>query len=455
MKLHHLIFATTAIFTILFYNEYLGLNLAIFGILLSILVLNRTKEKNRDKTFLFLFVTSILSSVAFGWYGDSVSFLAVISSLMLLRFKSKNNNFKMLFAVPSYFINLFGFIYNVFQFQKWYPKSKSTNFSKKLFAFVLIPMIFVAVFFGIYSAGSNHFSEIFSNYEWNLNFFNLIGISFLGFFLSFVFWNLLIPRSWYKNNQTLRNEFAEDQKILQPTYNFLEIDYERTSGVISLICLNVLLLIFISIYTYEQFFEVSKTGSQLSAETHNGVNAVILSIIMAILVILFYFKAGFNFDKNARYLKLFAKIWIVLNVVLIFSTLAKNTEYIINLGFTYKRSGVYGFLFISILGLIFTFLKIKNQRTNAWLFNQMFWCFFGTILVCSYVNWGGFITSENRRRKNFDVNYHQHKVHFNHKQLLDYADQHKDEDLRYEVEETVKYRQSDRFLSKSVYYETF
>ena len=335
----------------------------------------------------------------------------------------------------------------------WFPKSKSTNFSKKLVAFVLIPMIFVAVFFGIYSVGSNHFSEIFSKYEWNLNFFNLIGIALLGFFLNFIFWNLLIPRSWYKNNSALNNEFSEGQKILQPTYDFLEIDYERTSGVISLICLNILLVIFISTYTYEQFFEIIKTGNQLSAETHDGVNAVILSIVMAILVILFYFKGGFNFDKNAKYLKLFAKIWIVLNVVLIFSTLAKNTEYIINFGFTYKRLGVYSFLTLSILGLMFTFLKIQKQKTNAYLFNQMFWCFFGTILLCSYVNWGGFITSENMKRKNLDVVYHQYDVNFNEKQLLDYAAQHQGKNLENQVKNRVEFRKTDSFLSKSIHYE--
>ena len=175
---------------------------------------------------------------------------------------------------------------------------------------------------------------------------------------------------------------------------------------------------------------------------------------MAILVILFYFKAGFNFDQSAKYLKLFAKIWIVLNVVLIFSTLAKNTEYIINLGFTYKRLGVYAFLLLSILGLLFTFLKIQNQKTNAYLFNQMFWCFFTTILVCSYVNWGSFITSENMKRKNLDVVYHQYDVNFNDKQLLEYAAQYRDENLKNQVKNRVELRKMDSFLSKSVYYES-
>lgn len=453
MKLHHKIFLTTSIFTLLFYNEFLGLNFAIFGFIISILVLIKTQKKNRDKTFLALFVVSILSSCAFAWYGDAVSFLAEISSVLLLRFKSKHRNFKALFVLPVFLVNIFAFIYNVFQFKQWFPKSQNSDTTKKLIAYLLIPLIFVGVFFSIYSLGSDHFSTIFSKYEWNVDFFTLIGVALLGFFISFVFWNLLISKSMYKANRFLNNDFTEEQKDLKPTYDFLEIDYERTSGVISLIALNILLLLFISTYNYEQFFEMVRTPNQLSEETHNGVNAVILSIVMAILVILFYFKAGFNFDKKAKYLKLLAKIWIALNVILIFSTLAKNTEYILNLGFTYKRLGVYAFLLLSILGLFFTFLKIKNQKTNAYLFNQMFWCFFGTILMSSFINWGGFITNQNLKRSYFDEYYHSTFVNFNERQLIEYAEKNKEGDMKVKINTKIKSRKSYSLLSKNLFYE--
>ncbi len=455
MKVHHLIFASTALFILLFYDEYLGLNFAIFGLIVSILVYINTQKKNRDKTFLFLFVASILSSFAFAWYGDPVSFLAETSSVLLLRFKSKNRNFKSLFVLPVFVVNIFSFIYNVFQIKQWFPKSQKSDTTKKLIAYLVIPLIFVVVFFSVYSLGSDHFSNIFSEYKWNIDFFTLFGVALLGFFISFVFWNLLISKSVYKANRYLNNDFIEEQKELKPTYDFLEINYERTSGVISLIALNILLLLFISTYTYEQFFEIAKTPNQLSVETHDGVNAVIMSIIMAILVILFYFKAGFNFDQKAKYLKLLAKIWIVLNVILIFSTLAKNTEYIINLGFTYKRLGVYAFLFLSILGLFFTFLKIKNQKTNAYLFNQMFWCFFGIILVCSFINWGGFITTQNIKRQYFDVHYHSTFVNFNEEPLLDYAEKNKNENLKLKLKTRIEKRKAYHFLSKTLYYDGF
>jgi hypothetical protein len=123
-----------------------------------------------------------------------------------------------------------------------------------------------------------------------------------------------------------------------------------------------LLVFFIITYNYEQFYEVSKTPNQLSEETHERVNAVIMSIIMAILVIMFYFKSDFNFDPKAGLMKILAKIWIFLNAVLVLSAAVKNYEYIISYGFTYKRLGVFAFLLLSLVGLALTFLKIQKKK---------------------------------------------------------------------------------------------
>ena len=60
-------------------------------------------------------------------------------------------------------------------------------------------------------------------------------------------------------------------------------------------------------YNYEQFFQETITTT-LSVATHERVNAVVFSIIMAVGVVLFYFKGGFNFDIKAKRLKVLTKI---------------------------------------------------------------------------------------------------------------------------------------------------
>jgi hypothetical protein len=175
---------------------------------------------------------------------------------------------------------------------------------------------------------------------------------------------------------------------------------------------------------------------------------------MAIVVIMLYFKGGFNFDKKANALKLLAKTWLILNSILIISTAIKNAEYIVNMGLTYKKLGVYAFLLLSLIGLIITFIKIQFRKKNAFLFNSMSWCFYGMILVCSYINWGGIITSQNMKRSDFAINYHLKAINFKEKYLLKYAEEKNDLKLKKEILEQVNAEKSPTFLSKILYYET-
>ena len=454
MKTHHYILITALLFVLVFYDQDLGLNLGILGIIYAVLTLFKTPEKNKTKTFYILFATSILSSIAFAWYGDFASFLAVVSSLLLLGYKARNRKMKILFLIPVFIVNGCTSICRIFSFDQWLPKRNVSGLWQKTLAFILIPLVLVSVFFGIYSAGSDHFAALFTDYELDLNLWQVFCLSVLGFFIAFNYWNFAVERLIYKNHYVLDNDFRKDTRIPKPTYSFLDLDTERTSGIISFFCLTILLVFFIITYNYEQFYEVSKTPNQLSEETHERVNAVIMSIIMAILVIMFYFKSDFNFDPKAGLMKILAKIWIFLNAVLVLSAAVKNYEYIVSYGFTYKRLGVFAFLLLSLVGLALTFLKIQKKKRNAYLFNTMAWYLYGIILGCSYINWGGLVTSQNMDRKNFNVNYHLTDVNFSEKALLEYAADKRDWELQKEIEEKIKHEKSKTFLSKIMYYQT-
>lgn len=455
MKKHHLIFITVLAVVVLFYKEYIALNLGIFGIFLSILTFTQTKSEFRTKSFLTLFVTSIFSSFAFAWFGDAISFVAVFVSVFLLRFKGTYPKLKPFLYIEVLLFNLFSFLGRVFYTEQWFEKPKEGGgFGKKLITFILIPGILITIFLCIYSAGSSHFDQFFSEIKLDFSFFDIIILAVVGFYVGFIFWNFGVERFIFKQNRYLNDDFSGLIKIQKPTFSFLDIDSERTSGLISFSALNILLLIFIATYNYEQFFEVTKSADGLSAETHERVNSVIMSIVMAILVILFYFKRGFNFDEKAKSLKISAKIWIVLNAVLVISASLKNSEYIINFGLTYKRLGVYAFLTMALIGLIFTFIKIQNRKTNAFLFNKMFWTSYGLILVCSYVNWGGIITSNNIKRKDFADNYHLISISYNEKILLDYAEKTGNSEMKNKLIERIESYQQETFLSKILYYET-
>lgn len=395
MKKSTLIFIATVLFIALFYGESIGVNLGILGVLYSVLLFFSMAKDFQNRTSLVLFVLSLLSSFAFAWYGDFVSFLAQFLSISLLAVKSRNQEMKSILALPIFFINGLTFLWRFFHFNEWLPKRNTKGLSQKFISVVFIPIIFISIFFFIYSMGSTHFLNVFTEFKIDLNFWQFLFLACLGFFLAFNLFNFKIYDFLFGFNAQLNNEFINRNQIPKSTFSFLDLDSERKSGVVSLLALNVLLFIFILTFNYEQFVEVANSPSELSAGIHQRVNAVIMSIVMAVVVIMFYFKGNFNFDEKSKSLKLLAKIWIVLNGILVLSAFAKNSEYVLSLGLTYKRLGVFAFLILSIIGLFITYFKIQQQKTNHYLFNQMIWYFYGSILVCSFVNWGGIATSYN------------------------------------------------------------
>ena len=396
MKKLSIILGSSLLFTLLFYNEDLGLNWAIFGLVQIGLICYLFKEKLVTRLHLVLVITSILSCFAFAWYADFPSFLAMALSVVFLQFKTQEPNLKLLQVFPLVIVNGMASLGRIFMFSQYIPKRKvNSSFAKQLIAYFIIPAVFLGLFLMVYSFGSDHFSAMFTDYYLDIDAWQAFVLTALGFYISFTFWNYWIPEVCYQKNELLANDFNEDVKTENKnSFSFLDIDFERKSGEITLFLLNALLIVFIVTYNYEQFFEIVEK-SKLSSDTHERVRAVIFSIIMAIGVILFYFKGGFNFDEKAHNLKKMAKMWIVLNAVLIVSTIIKNSEYVLYFGLTYKRLGVYAFLILAIIGLLISFIKISRQKTNAFLFNRMLWYFYGTILLCSFVNWGNLITRYN------------------------------------------------------------
>ncbi len=455
MKKLSLILVCSLVFTLLFYNESVGVNLAIFGLFLTGIICYFFQDRFTSRTHLGLVTASVLSCFAFAWYGDFVSFLALVFSIIFLQFKTQEAELKIIQVFPLVIINGIVSLGRMLMFSQWLPKRELKNdFAKKLIAYFIIPTVFVGLFFMVYAFGSDHFSALFTDYTLDLDFFHLVLIALLGFYISFTFWNYWLPQICYAKNAMLDNDFSNAIKVSnQKTFSFLDIDFERRSGEITLLLLNLLLLVFIVTYNYEQFFEIIEKSS-LSAATHERVNAVIFSIVMAVGVLLFYFKGTFNFDEKAKKLKQLSKLWIFLNGVLILSAAVKNSEYISFFGLTYKRLGVYAFLGLAIIGLFFSFLKISKQKTNAYLFNQMFWYFYGTILLCSFVNWGNLITNYNisvqkgvapefLKSLNYNEAYRQQYFPDSSIPSVDYFDKNRD----------IEYEQSKSFLSKALYYE--
>jgi len=446
----------TLAFVFLFYNQDVALNAALVALLIWFLLYQKPIKPKNKKEFWLLSSAIFLSSISFAWYGDAFSFFAMFISVLVLGFQSQYPKINIVLYPFLWFLNYATFIFKFFSFKYWLPKRiAGNNFFKKFLALVAIPSFFVIIFIAVYTSGSDTFYSFFQNISLDFNFIQIIFLSCLGFFLFFNVWFVFIPKVFIKVNNQLSVNFSMGKQInLKPTFSFLEMDFERRSGEISLILLNILLVFFIITYNYEQFFSTATTAT-LSNEIHQRVATIIFSIIMAIGVIMFYFKSSFNFDRKAGLLKKLSYVWIVLNALLIISAFIKNAEYVSVLGLTFKRIGVFIFLTLSLTGLFITYLKLHFLKTNIFLLNRMLCIFFVTFIIASCINFSWIVTKYNIAfHKNDDIEYLK-SLDYN-KQILynNYKNNPAWQSYFDDQKQDIKWQKSKGILSSHLYFES-
>lgn len=387
--------AGTLVFIFLFYHLAPGLNVSIFGIAVWFLPFLAKRKKPANRHFWALSFACWISIFSFAWYGDEISFLALFSSLVMTTFYSQYPTMNIITYPAIFIINLLTFPFRVFFFKYWLPGNLLNSGWKKWLSTAVIPVLFLVLFSIVYATGSNIFSDFFKNIFFKFSVAEVFVLAVVSFFILFNLWCLWVPKLLIMLNKELSNNFATiPVKSIIPTFSVFDKNLEKRGGEITFTLLNVLLFIFIIAYNYEQFFETAGNNS-LSDEIHQRVATVIISILMAIGLILFYFKSKIDVENEGRFLKKLTLIWISLNSLLVLSAFLKNGEYILHYGLTFKRISVFIFLIICLIGLYLTWHKIKYQKTNFFLINRMTWTLFITIVLVSPVNFSWIVTKYN------------------------------------------------------------
>lgn len=404
-----LVVVSAFLFAVLFYKQGIAFNFGLLGLItLGIIHFLLPANRKDRKYYLLAFVVGV-TSLSQMWYGDEYAFFALFFSLLMMGiyifFRKLNFIFYPLLMGLNYFI----FIYRFLSFD-WFPiqKREGKKMGKKIIVLVLFPALISILFILVYSTGSDLFYNFTKQFKINENTLYFFGLFLIGFFFYFNYWYLWIPRFFITFNARFKEEFGENNKTkLLVDEKIVDVDLQRSSGVISLAILNAILLFFIGTYNYEQFFTLESTQN-LSADTHTQVNTIIFSIILAMGVILFYFNSYFNFDNKATNLRKLSYLWLVLNSLLVASAIVKTMEYVGAYGLTMKRVGVFIFLFLCLIGMYYSYVKISQKKTNAFLVNKMAWVFFLAFTLNSPVNYSWLVTQYNLsfvEDQNQDINY--------------------------------------------------
>jgi hypothetical protein len=417
-------------FDVLFYRQLLGVNVLVFSLLILFFSLYEKPQLKHSVKWRLVAGALLITSGSALLYGDFLSFFATLVTLAIMASMLTDEGTSAGVALAGTALSYvcspyYLLVHYVNRLSEW-QQTKDKYGIAKIVLTVLVLLI-VTVFFFIYREANTFFYLFTRNINLNFISFSWVFFTLNGLLLIFTFFH-------FRHFQFFRKQIDVAPALLEGdscnSGQFMNIPVnaglELYTGRLLLLLLNVLLLV-VNALDFK-YFLVSKMpeGVSYADYLHQGVGMLIFSIILAISIILFFFRGRLNFSESNRWIKILAYIWIVQNVLMVISTLFRNQMYVNAYGLTEKRMGVYIYLALCVAGLFITLFKIMRRYSNAYYIRLISWIFYAVLVFSCPVNWDGLITRFNLARKdaidNFD--YLQTLSENNRPLLLQFAKEH-------------------------------
>lgn len=394
---------SVGLYSFLFFEQSPGINFTIFSVAMIISLFVKDKSLLKNLSWRFAAIGSIVTAILVGYYGNTLCVIANVISLSYLSAMSVSPNSSLLmgllFSAYSYCSSLI-FMFIAYVERKANPEPDQKNNSTKKIALIIIPIIVTAIFFFMYRASNALFDDLASKINFDFISFSWIAFTLGGFILlSGFFYHRKISTLAEMDENASNGLNPQNNKTISLFGKKLGLDEEEFSGRIMLILLNVLLLL-VNCLDINFLFIDGKLPKNVSYSefVHQGIGMLIASILIAIAIILFYFRGALNFYKKNHTLKLLAYFWIIQNAFMLLSTAFRNEMYIDEYGLTYKRIGVFVYLLLTLIGLLTTIVKIFKSKSNHFLFRINGVLFYGLLVVSCFFSWDDIITSFNTHK---------------------------------------------------------
>jgi hypothetical protein len=376
----------------------------------------------------WLIAANIITLAAVIIHNTILSKIAFCSTLLLVIIFAQYLHRSVWYASASvlsnYLMMIPSFINNIQLMKKSGLKLKGSG---KLFRFLVIPLILTFVFFLMYNfanvvfqnlmndvglALQRFFGRFFTWFSWQRFGFLLFGLFITGGLLLKSEINNFSAFDISRYNDLSRKK--TDLKKWKQTHWFellsllmgrfangiMALRNENITGIISLTLLNVLLLVINCIdIKYVWFGFEYHNDINLSQYVHEGAGLLIFSILVAMILLLFFFRGNLNFYKKNKWLRYGAYAWLFQNAILVISVLFRDYYYIASMGLAYKRIGVLVFLLLVLFGLITVFIKIQQRKTSYYLFRVNAWFAIVILVIASCIHWDETIAEYNLSRK--------------------------------------------------------
>ncbi len=387
-----LILLLTAAYSFLFYDEHAGLNFLLFSLIVSGSLLTLSPGASREKPVQVVAVLYLLSALCVLMYSSSLSVLANVISLLLLSaycFNSRSTViFNLFFSVYSVLSGPVFMIINLVRSEKG-DNETGIKKSKLRSLTYIIPGIFSIIFFFLYKSAN----PLFEKYTKELN-LDFVSISWLFFTIGgFLVAYGIIKHQRIKEIDRWENNIPTAVSLPEEKPNRWD---EKKAAVILFVLLN-LMLAFINLLDLNYLYLGAGMPKGVTHKqfVHNGVGMLILSISLAIVLILYFFRGRLHFDDKNKLIKILVYAWIAQNLLMVVSTTIRNNMYVSDALLTYKRIGVYYWLLMAAVGLVTTFIMIRHARSGWYLFKTNSWIAYFVLVLSGCIDWDKFIGSYN------------------------------------------------------------
>ncbi|SES94086.1 DUF4153 domain-containing protein [Hymenobacter actinosclerus] len=403
------------LFDVLFYQQAVGLNLALYTLFVvaaTLVGLPRHAAVWRSGYFRLLLAGTLLSAGAVVWYGSGAAWLACVASLvMLLGFVNQPHLRLLAFALLTALGGAARALPGLLPYLRL-PSNGAGKWSRTRFygRLLLAPLAVLVVFHFLFVLANPRYAalagQVFEHLgDWLLALLPAISLPHLLFFLvGFALTAgalVVVPLHYFQDRESRLGEFVRRQRdrvaslgVRRPDFRALDRkaldlrkEYLAALAVFGLV--NALLLIVNIIdIRWIWFGFVLTPGFDLTQFVHEGTYVLIFSILVAMGIVLWFFRRNLNFyQPGLAALRWGATVWVVQNAVLAVSVGLRNYYYIQYTGLAYKRIGVYGFLLLTFFGLVTVLLKIWQRRSAFGLVRLNSLAAYGLLLLLALGNW--------------------------------------------------------------------
>ena len=411
-------FALLAFFVLLynyfFWEEQFGINLLLFsGLLLPAALCTHADGRPRGNAWVAIGFT-LLSGLMVVWHNSFVSKLAhLVSCFVTVGFLHEPRFRSVLYAawyagrtvletglqgLPLLGQGITGLL----------PRVAVLKLAPRWLKLLTVPGAFFSVFFVIFSVANPVFADLgarlgnllsealellFGSFSLVRELFILPGV----YLVAVVLYKWDIPEVYgqesRETNVIVRRRL---RRKLSRLAGMIALKNERQAALLLVISVNVMLLVVNVIDVRWLWFSFDpKQAGNLTKLVHEGTYMLILSILLSMGILIYYFRSNQNFYHKNGLLKAAAYLWLVQNAVLSVSVLIRCGYYISEYGLAYKRIGVIFFLSLVFFGLFTLYRKISGQKSFYYLLRTNAWAAYAVLIGLSLVNWDVLIVRHN------------------------------------------------------------